>query len=42
VQAVADDIAAIRAVARGDDAALARLYDRYSRPCYGFALAARR
>ncbi|GIW14209.1 MAG: DNA-directed RNA polymerase sigma-70 factor [Tepidiforma sp.] len=38
MQAVADDIAAIRAVARGDDAALARLYDRYSRPCYGFAL----
>ncbi|MCL6644290.1 MAG: sigma-70 family RNA polymerase sigma factor [Dehalococcoidia bacterium] len=38
MQALADDIATIRAVARGDDAALARLYDRYSRPCYGFAL----
>lgn len=29
---------AIRAIARGDERALAALYDRYSRPCYAFAL----
>jgi RNA polymerase sigma-70 factor (ECF subfamily) len=28
----------IRAIARGDEQALAALYDRYSRPCYAFAL----
>lgn len=29
---------AIRAIARGDEHALAVLYDRYSRPCHAFAL----
>lgn len=35
---LADDLAAIQALARGDHAALGALYDRYARPCYAFAI----
>ncbi|WBL36865.1 sigma-70 family RNA polymerase sigma factor [Tepidiforma flava] len=38
MNALADDVSAVRALARGDDAALGALYDRYSRPCYAFAI----
>lgn len=35
---IADEAATLRAIARGEEAALGTLYDRYSRPCYAFAL----
>lgn len=38
MKAPVDDADAVRAIARGDDAALGALYDRYGRPCYAFAL----
>lgn len=38
MNAIRDDLAAVRALARGDEAALGALYDQYARPCYAFAI----